>query len=70
MLPGILSLAAAMHLEIHWVYTRYLSSNKWDFINKNIMAITQPSQTINIINKNHFQILNANSLDTFKITKN
>ncbi|WP_339374728.1 hypothetical protein [Photorhabdus australis] len=26
MLPGIRSLAAAMHLEIYWVYTCYLSS--------------------------------------------
>ncbi|WP_339374822.1 hypothetical protein [Photorhabdus australis] len=26
MLPGIRSLAVAMHLKIHWVYTRYLSS--------------------------------------------
>ncbi|NRN26909.1 hypothetical protein [Photorhabdus heterorhabditis] len=26
MLPGIRSLAAAMHLEIHRVYTRHLSS--------------------------------------------
>ncbi|KAA1170951.1 hypothetical protein F0L16_21790 [Photorhabdus heterorhabditis] len=26
MLPGIRSLAVAMHLEIYWVYTCYLSS--------------------------------------------
>lgn len=33
------------------------------------MAITQPFQTLNGINRNHFQTLNTNSLDIFQITK-